>query len=311
MEFKGEESNIFMIIEINIEDIEILEYLENVRDEELDNKIEGLIKLGICVGKLTNMNLNIESGIIEPLNKCVEGNLERMYNKIETIFENNPMNSQMDALNTTIEDFKGKSKTPILKGQIGENCISETIQRYFPECELRNTTKEPNQADFHFIMEDCPTILLEIKTYKTNIPTEQISKFRRDLRVTGYKYGIMVSTVTGISKKSQFAWDIEDDIMVVYLPNSGFDGYSVMWGILFIKEINKYKDSEKSIQKGYEISNKLESLKSLIIDIENTKSIINRTKYNLINNINTSFGNLDTEILNIEHRIKSFIKYFN
>lgn len=300
-----------MIFEINIDDREIIEYLETVKDEDLDNKIEALIKLGICVSRMTNLDLNIESGIIEPLNKCVAGGLDKLYHKIETIFANNPMNSQMEALNNTIEDFKGKSKTPILKGQIGENCISETIQRYFPECELRNTTREANQSDFHFIMEDCPTILLEVKTYKTNIPTEQISKFRRDLRVTGYKYGIMVSTVTGISKKGQFAWDIEDDIMVVYLPNSGFDGYSVMWGILFIKEINKYKDSERSIQKGYEITNKLDSLKCLIIDIENTKSIINRTKYNLINNINTSFGNLDTEIINIEHRIKSFIKYFD
>lgn len=301
-----------MIYEVNIENEEVIKYLDNVGDNELDERIENLIKLGISVMNVANMKLNMNDEILEPISKCMETKMDKLYEKVNTVFNtNNPMMTQMDSLNKTIEDFKGQSKTSALKGKIGEECIAENIQNYFPDCELKNMTKQAHQADFQFSMNDCPNILIEVKTYKSNIPTEQINKFKRDLGSTGFKCGILVSTMTGISKKKAFEWEIMDDKTIVYIPNSGLDGYSVMWGIMFMKELERYKESDTKISKGYEISNKLETLKQAIIDIENTKSIISRTKYNLINNINVSFENLDKEIVSIEKRIHNFILYFS
>jgi hypothetical protein len=314
-----------MIFEIDIEDKFIIEYLDKIDDDNIDKCIEKILKLGITVIESANLSIDNEktfSKLIDPiqtnfnklenkLNSLITDENNSFKEKIDTVFNsNNPMMKQMDILSRTIEDFKGSSKTPILKGQIGEKCIWENLEKYFPESEIKNMTKQAHQADFHLYMKDSPTILIEVKTYKNNVPTEQVNKFKSDLLTSGLKAGILVSTLTGISRKKTFDWEILDDRILVYIPNSGLDAYSVTWGILFIKELCKFKSNNIEISKIYEITSKLDILRSLIVDIENIKNIISRTKYNLVNNLESSLSNLDNELKSIDIKIKSFISYF-
>lgn len=288
-----------MICEISIEDKEVIDYIQTIDDSELDSSLEKLLKLGILVKNTLNVSLNVDQ-IITP-----------MYDKMNTIFNtNNPMMQQMQNLNNTIEDLKGSSKASVGKGKIGENCICDNVQRYFPSCELKDTANQAHQSDFQFSMENCPNILVEVKTYKNNVPSEQIEKLKKDLKFTGFKAAIMISTTSGISKKKQFSWETTDDNIIVYLPNGGLDGYSIIWAILFIKELHRYKESDKYLVKGYEISQKLENLRQIIIDMEHTKSIMRMSKSNMMNSIEVSFENMNKQIFNIDNKIKNFIHYF-
>lgn len=289
-----------MLIEIKLKDPEVIKFIGNIKDNELNDSLEKFIKLGINVSEITNTKLNLEESILEPITEIIEDSIN-----------NSVIINQMETLNRTIEEFKGSYKTPSLKGKIGENCVCDNIQKYFPECELKNTTSDAHQADFLFKLKDFPDILIEVKTYKNNIPFEQVNKFKRDLKTTGINCGIMVSTTSGISRKKQFDWEIEDNKTIVYIPNGGLDGYSVTWAIMFLKELSKFRNNDNLIKQGYEITNKLNSLKQVIIDIESTKTIIHRTKYNLLNNITSSFENLDKEIVHFDKKIKNFINYFD
>ena len=300
-----------MLYELTIEDEKVIRYLENIHDNDLDVTVEKLLKLSIDILEVSKVSLNLNESIIEPINTLMDNKVDLMYEKMNTVFNtHNPLIQQISNLNDTINDFKGKSKISKEKGRIGENCISENIQKFFPKCELRDMTNQPHQSDYHFYDTNCPPMLIEVKTYKNNVPTEQVSKFKKDLELSNFKAGIMISTTSGISKKGEFEWEIINDKIIVYLPNSGIDGYCIMWAILFIKELNNYLASDHKVLKAYEISNKLDSLRRLVVDINNTKGVISKTKYTLLNSVNNSFDNLDSQINNIEDQIKRFILYF-
>lgn len=297
-----------MILEISIENNEVINFINQIKDDDLEKTIEKLLKVGMDVLNMSQLALNLDNKIITPLNNSIDYKMELISERMNSIMNTNKY--QLETLNKTIEDFRGNTKTSVIKGRMGELCIEENIQKYFPECEINNTTKQSHQSDLHFVMDNYPVILIEIKTYKNNIPINEIIKFKRDLKSTGYKAGILVSTMSGISKKKQFEWELNDDNIIVYLPNSGLDGYSIMWAILFIKELNKYKTSDKQIQKAYEITTKLNILKYLIIDMENIKNIINKMKYNFLNTINSNFDNLNKEVSSVDSKIVNFINYF-
>lgn len=301
-----------MIYELTIEDEKVIKYLDKIDDEDLDINVEKLLKLSIDILEVSKVSLNLNESIIEPINMLMNNKVDVMYEKMNTIFNtHNPLIQQINNLNDTINDFKGKSKISKEKGRIGENCISRNIQKFFPKCELKDMTNQPHQSDYHFYEDNCPPMLIEVKTYKNNVPTEQVLKFKKDLELSDFKAGIMVSTTSGISKKNEFEWEIINDKILVYLPNSGIDGYCIMWAIIFIRELNRYLSCDHKILKAYKITNKLNSLKQLIVDITNTKGVISKTKYSLLNSINNSFDNLDSQIDNIEEQIKRFIDFFD
>jgi hypothetical protein len=84
---------------------------------------------------------------------------------------------------------------------------------------------------------------------------QEIEKFRRDLLKSGFPIGIFISLSSGIVGKKRF--DIEKlnaHQMILYVPNAGFDGSSVVWSILFAKEIVRYVIEQKMDVEG-EMSN--------------------------------------------------------
>ena len=92
----------------------------------------------------------------------------------------------------TVQTLTCNLKVSSLKGQIGENFVSRTINEYFPDDSLNITAHESQESDMHFISGNFK-ILIETKLYSTAVNTRQIDKFYRDLERTGFQYGIFIS----------------------------------------------------------------------------------------------------------------------
>mgnify|MGYP000541332578 CR=1 FL=1 len=81
----------------------------------------------------------------------------------------------------------------------------------------------------------------EVKLYSRDVPGPELDKFRRDLKKTGVKYGLMVSLssrLTGV-RGPLFVED-SGDYTAVFLPNAGLDGVRLMAATAMLKAIMLY-----------------------------------------------------------------------
>ena len=69
------------------------------------------------------------------------------------------------------------------------------------------------------------------------------------MKRNGCENGIFISTTSGVTGHKRF--EIEElDQRIIYIPNSGLDGGSLIWAILMLKNLIKYNFHSQLINKG-------------------------------------------------------------
>ncbi len=247
---------------ISIEiDIQKNPWILNIDEDIRDQYCNQLLNIGYMVSNMCNTTINeeyfikpiqqtmekkfndIESSFIRPL----QDNMERKLNDIENRNNlnisvlNTKVNENLDRFKNSLDKFTEFSHKSSLKGAIGENIIETVIQQYFPDDTLINTSKKTAESDYQMRCHNGLNFLIESKFYTNVIQKNELEKFRRDLIQLGFPIGIFISLTSGIVGKKRF--DVEklnDHQIIIYLPNAGLDGGSIIWSILFAKELIKY-----------------------------------------------------------------------
>ncbi len=80
-------------------------------------------------------------------------------------------------------------------GQVGEKFIEDILKQRF---NIHNTTKTAHAGDIALTVH-MQKIIVEVKNYKSTIPTHQVEKFRNDLTTAGAFGGVFISLNTPIS----------------------------------------------------------------------------------------------------------------
>ena len=115
------------------------------------------------------------------------------------------------------------------KGSLGETLMEQFIKKAF-DCDVCVISKEAQTADIRMIRGPQTEYLWEVKNYTRMVSTEEVEKFRRDMRLhPEVRGGILVSLRTGIVGRSRGG-----DIDIEFLE----DGR----GILFLSNLMARED---------------------------------------------------------------------
>lgn len=200
-----------MDLNISIVNEEDIIYIKNIPEDKKDNLIQIAISIGLKSIQMSEVNMDCHS-YIEPIKSIIKDSTDENRDKINLID---------DKLDSLLHIRTNSSR----KGRLSEDlCIRRLIMRY-PQWEFIDVTHVGHEGDCR-AKSPIGDILYEFKSYDTNVGRDQLQKFYKDLETTGIKLGIFVSNTSGIVGKKDLEWDIlNDDTLVIYISNTGFNGH--------------------------------------------------------------------------------------
>lgn len=197
---------------------EVMRELKEMEQQRLENEMEKMKK---SIYEL-NVQLQLKDKEIEPeVNKRIMIEREKMNTSLQHKEELiKTMKETIDNLNTK-KSIVGLDK--ICK--IGENTCAELFEFTFKDFsgfQLIDKSKETAKGDFHLKFEDFD-ILADAKNYTSKLPTLEIVKIKRDLKLNEHiNFGWLISMntdITGFDRSPiQFEW-IQGNQCVCYINN--------------------------------------------------------------------------------------------
>ena len=134
----------------------------------------------------------------EELLKAKDVQIGQLQRTIETQF--GAVTTRMDTLHSSITKSFSSSKE---KGTFGESFMETMLKKAF-DCEIQSISKDAYTSDIRMIRGPEQEYFWEVKNYTRMVTTEEIEKFRRDLRLhPSIRGGCLVSLRTGIVGKAR------------------------------------------------------------------------------------------------------------
>jgi hypothetical protein len=162
------------------------------------------------------------------------------------LLNNNKTNdeiSKRDAIMNEIRDFCSRFKNSSLKGQLGENRLSNLLTKMFPTGEILDKSNIKESGDFHLKRENKDTILLETKEYDRNVNKDEVDKFIRDCSIQSL-HGIFLSQNSGITSKNNFQIEFNNAKILIYVHNCEYSIEKIQNAIDIIDSLSqKIKDN--------------------------------------------------------------------
>jgi hypothetical protein len=287
---------------ISNQNIQLLEYLNNINKEEHNNflnyilqlgfdqynKIQSLNKIKSNNFKVNNYNSNLESSLDDKLDNKLNDKFNNIYSLINEIKLENQNNLLILNKNNN-------------KGNIGENIIYEFFNNN--NYQIEDTSEIAHSGDLKlYLSEINQNVLIEIKNYKNTVDQKQIDKFYYDLDYTGIKLGIFISLNSKIvNLKYPIEWKITNNNLILIFI-SECTTHHLYLAIFCL--ISLYKNN-KLIQ-NYDFT-KNEELFNDIKYLDLQKESINKLK-NEILNIHSNYSN---SILTLYNNLCIFDNNFN
>jgi hypothetical protein len=177
------------------------------------------------------------------VNQCVQKNTDALLDTMRQQSELTnmivePIQRKIADVDTNLNRLFSTNASSNVKGKLAEHIIEEQLQTAFPKYEVRNTSKDAQEADFH-VATDFGEVLLEMKHYKTTVNKDQIHKFYRDIEKTGSRYAIFQSVHSGISGKRDLEWEVygENKCIILYHGNATLEPKAIVFSFLFLKAL--------------------------------------------------------------------------
>jgi len=199
--------------------------------------------LGNFEFKFTTLTQSLQS----PIYNFIAASEERI-NKNLMLMRDHMLGKEMsqDKLFGELDDFlnKNKYKHSAMRGKTGETQLEDLLNQLFPSALVNNTSGTAASGDF--ILQERehgkPTILFETKTYSSNVNTDEILKFLRDVRLHRC-HGILLSQTSGIVTKKQFQIEIVDGSIVVYVLNCEYDPEKIKIAVDMVDTLSSCLDT--------------------------------------------------------------------
>uniref|UniRef100_A0A6C0EKJ1 Restriction endonuclease type IV Mrr domain-containing protein n=1 Tax=viral metagenome TaxID=1070528 RepID=A0A6C0EKJ1_9ZZZZ len=312
-------------------------WLENTDLESNTEHLNKLLNLGKQISNLADISINPVSSLLKPINDQVEGlttNLNGTYKEIYNIFELNKLGTetihtkvdqmnrsidesiskhydqskeQYQQLNAVINKLTGDINNSSIKGTIGENFLETVLKNGFPDDTVEVTAQTGHEADLHLISTKLPKILIESKLYKHSIPSAEIEKFYNDLKTTGIKYGIFVSLTSNISGHRRLEYKYIHDRHVIFIPNAGFENMTIIYAVLFLRELETMQNKNISNET---IDEKCRIIYSSLTDLDKIFEYISKIKNDTLKSktiIDTQINGLISNCIQSEIIVKNIV----
>ena len=293
----------------------------DINHKEKTNNLQTQNMINFSHGKLSKEMSELKLALGAILNKTHNDiankdlkHMDQVKDIITTISDK--MSREIGDLKTSVNTILGKAQhNAVHKGQIAENNIKNILKNYYPNAYIEQSSNISKSADIKFALNDLK-ILIESKHYSTLVGNKEIEKFKRDLRQSSERIGILYSFESNISGvNNSFKIEHYNNRIIFYVVASLSHPSSIIVPIEFAKYIYKLNeetniDLEMLEDKSYEILKSLKMLDSLYeICLRNFESV-KEEKIILVNSIDKIlYNSLETKnrLSNIINEIKNNI----
>ncbi len=138
-----------------------------------------------------------------------DSSLKQQIQRMETFFQGTiatlkedlvTRQCQIQSLEEQLKKHTEKSLVSVERGKIGEKEFEEMVTNY-TNWTLENVSKRAHHMDCRCLVQRTP-VLFEIKNYKDDVPTKEVTKFERDIgEHLDVPFGCFISLNTGIQGK--------------------------------------------------------------------------------------------------------------
>lgn len=157
------------------------------------------------------------------------------------------LNSNLEQINTTTKELYGISKSN-KKGGVFEDAIEEIFKKNFQDYTYTNTSTQPHHGDGLLESPSGLQAIIEMKNYTHTINSDQITKLKYDLKHTGVRWGLMLSTNSSIQGRKSVDIEIFDqdgtEYCIVYISHLYGEPHKINTGIALLEHL--YLSSTKS-----------------------------------------------------------------
>ena len=236
------------------------------------NKDENTLKefISNIDNQYNKMILNLQ----QPIFNYIQSSEERTTKNIKQINDTiNKQELQQETLNNEMRCFLSRyTNNSSLKGKISEAELYSILQIIFPSDEIINCAQNTATCDYRINRYNSskPSILFENKDYTYNVPTSELEKFQRDIKLQGV-HGILLSQNSNITYKDNFQIDIIDGLIHVYIPNVNYNPDKIKIAVDIIDNLSPTLSSliKENEETAINISFDKEDIDNLLLEYNN------------------------------------------
>jgi hypothetical protein len=253
------------LLESKREYIEDIKNIVNTSTLSNNEKINAIIEKNndSLLTKTTQKLMEINSkdvdkmmtSIQQPIISYINSSEERTNTNLTQIKDSvSHQNVTQSKLSLDINDFLGKYKNNSqFKGAVAETDLYYMLQSIMPTDEIIKVTGSTATCDFKVNRQNKQKscILFESKDYTQSVPSDEVSKFERDVQMQKH-HGIMVSQRSPITYKNPFQIDIINGLIHIYIPSADYNTEKVKIAIDIIDNLDmRLKNLESVSDDGF------------------------------------------------------------
>ena len=285
-------------LDIEITDEALTDWLRELPDDQLAARVEDTLRAGHLVLNLVQAAAG-------------EDQMARYFR---------PVTERMDDLKGTLDEIMERAQKSQRLGEIGEEIVTRQLEASFPSDSFKVVSDQAGEADIEarFDLGPLPETeaRVEVKLYSRDVPGAELDKFRRDLKTTGVKYGLLVSLssrLTGV--RGPLFIEDTGDYTAVFLPNAGLDGVRLMAATAMLKAIILYharSDAARrvpaaAVERAWDrINTEIEQIEKIVRDVDSfrasirkAEAVMTRNMNDLADNATLIHANLHTTVRNL------------
>lgn len=253
------------LLESKREYIEDIKTIVNTSTLSNNEKINAIIEKNndSLLTKTTQKLMEINSkdvdkmmtSIQQPIISYINSSEERTNTNLTQIKDSvSHQNVTQSKLSLDINDFLGKYKNNSqFKGAVAETDLYYMLQSIMPTDEIIKVSGSTATCDFKVNRQNKQKscILFESKDYTQSVPSDEVSKFERDVQMQKH-HGIMVSQRSPITYKNPFQIDIINGLIHIYIPSADYNTEKVKIAIDIIDNLDmRLKNLESVSDDGF------------------------------------------------------------
>jgi hypothetical protein len=271
---------------------DVVEWLKTVPPDKLPQVVENTL----AAGNLALSLLEASTG---------EQTMQRFFR---------PVLEPMGQLKETIDGILRATQKSQRLGELGEDIVAKQLTFAFPGDDFQTVSTQEHEADIHaqFATNDgqASKALIEVKFYSDDVPSAEIAKFRKDLKSTGFAFGLMISLssrLAGIT--GQLHLEETADYVAVFVPNAGLDGHRLLCATAMLKALVLYQARNSlgrrfrtgGIEQAWErLNSELQELKEATGEVKALKESLQAAQQSLA----TVLGKITEKAISAELRLR-------
>ena len=269
-----------------------IESIYRSKCEDLKRKVE---RMEDKLHKRDEENRTLYQTIYEDFEKRLDIKEEKWNEKIEILRADYEEKLALEKKEK--ESYVLRAQNSTLKGQVGEECMLQELNKRFPRADIEDTHKSTGRGDF-ILKEGAFGMLIEIKNYTKNVPKHEIDKFYKDMNTNhDIQCGVLLSLQSGVCAKADFHLEVTDGKPILFLHQMSKNMFHVELAVqlfklilktdsidLTCKEITgKMKNSIPIIKRNWnKIRQKIQKFNKDIMDCVGEQEAIVRSMFELI-----------------------------